>query len=62
MNNPKDDTAALRAALPPLAQSRLQSLRLKNDLAIVVLEAGGFDALERERLEAAVKEALAGKA
>ncbi|HQV03193.1 MULTISPECIES: Mrp/NBP35 family ATP-binding protein [unclassified Novosphingobium] len=61
MNNPKDDTAALRAALPPLAQSRLQSLRLKNDLAIVVLEAGGFDALERERLEAAVKEALAGQ-
>ncbi|HCF24902.1 MAG TPA: chromosome partitioning protein ParA, partial [Novosphingobium sp.] len=32
-----------------------------NDLAIVVLEAGGFDALERERLEAAVKEALAGQ-
>lgn len=61
MNNPEDDTAALRAALPPLAQSRLQSLRLKNDMAIVVLEAGGLDALERERLEAAVKEALAGQ-
>jgi ATP-binding protein involved in chromosome partitioning len=61
MSNPEDDTAALRAALPPLAQSRLQSLRLKQHMAIVVLEAGGLDALERERLEAAVKESLAGQ-
>jgi len=56
-----DDSAPLRAALPPLAQSRLQSLRLANGAAIVVLDAGGLDALERERLEEAVKQALAGK-
>ncbi len=56
-----DDSAPLRAALPPLAQSRLQSLRLADGVAIVVLDAGGLDALERERLEEAVRQALAGK-
>ena len=61
MSNPEDDTAALRAALPPLAQSRLQSLRLKQNMAIVVLDAGGLDAVERGQLEAAVKEALTGQ-
>lgn len=57
-----DPTDTLRAALPPLVQTRLQSLRLADGRAIVVLDAGGLDALERERLEAAVKEALAGQA
>ncbi len=61
MSNPEDDTAALRAALPPLAQSRLQSLRLKQNMAIVVLDAGGLDAVERGQLEATVKEALTGQ-
>lgn len=61
MSNPEDDTAALRAALPPLAQSRLQSLRLKQNMAIVVLDAGGLDAVERGQLEATVKEALIGQ-
>ncbi|MDE2410497.1 MAG: Mrp/NBP35 family ATP-binding protein [Sphingomonadales bacterium] len=56
-----DPTDALRAALPPLAQSRLQSLRLTDGTAIAVLDASGFDAVERERLETAVKEALAGQ-
>ena len=56
-----DDSAPLRAALPPLAQSRLQSLRLADGVAIVVLDAGGLDALERERLEEAVRQALAGR-
>ena len=61
MTNTPDHTDALRAALPPLAQSRLQSLRLNDGVAIVVIEASGFDGIERERLEAAVKEALSGQ-
>lgn len=55
-----DPTDALRAALPPLALSRLQSLRLTEGTAIAVLDASGFDAVERERLETTVKEALQG--
>ncbi|MFP5395444.1 MAG: Mrp/NBP35 family ATP-binding protein [Alphaproteobacteria bacterium] len=61
MSNTPDSTDALRAALPPLALSRLQSLRLSEGVAIVVIEASGFDAVERERLETAVKEALSGQ-
>lgn len=61
MSNSQDHTEALRAALPPLAQSRLQSLRLNDGVAIAVIEASGFDAIERDRLEAAVKEALSGQ-
>lgn len=56
-----DNTDQLRAALPPLAQSRLQSLRLSDGRAVVVLEASGLDGLERERLEEAVKAALTGQ-
>jgi len=56
-----DPTEALKAALPPLAQSRLMSLRLADGVATAVLDASGFDAIERERLEATVKEALAGR-
>ena len=52
MSNTPDPTDALRAALPPLALSRLQSLRLNDGVAIVVIEASGFDAVERERLGA----------
>nr|WP_088311087.1 Mrp/NBP35 family ATP-binding protein [Novosphingobium sp. B 225] len=51
---------ALTALLPPLARQRLQSLRLKDGVAVLVLDVGGLDAVERERLEAATKEALAG--
>ena len=61
MSNSQDHTEALRAALPPLAQSRLQSLRLNDGVAIVVIEASGFDAIERDRLEEAVKQALSGQ-
>lgn len=50
---------ALKALLPPLAQQRLQSLRLKDGIAIVVLDAAGLDAVERERIEAATRDALA---
>lgn len=61
MSNSQDHTEALRAALPPLAQSRLQTLRLNDGVAIVVIEASGFDAAERESLEEAVKQALSGQ-
>jgi ATP-binding protein involved in chromosome partitioning len=61
MSNPDDTFEALRAALPPFAQARLQTLRLKQGMAIAVLEAGGLDAVERERLEETVKDALIGQ-
>lgn len=56
-----DPTDALRAALPPAAQSRLQSLRLTGGTAIAVLDASGCDAAQREALEAEVKQALQGR-
>ncbi len=46
--------------LPPLAQARLQSLRLVDGTATLVIDVAGMDALERERLEAAVRESLSG--
>lgn len=61
MSNPEDTSDALRAVLPPFAQARLQTLRLKQGMAIAVLEAGGLDAVERERLEETVKDALIGQ-
>ena len=48
----------LQAALPPLAQARLQSLRLADGIATLVLDVAGLDRLERDRLEIAVKAAL----
>ena len=56
-----EPTETLRAALPPLAQTRLQSLKLVEGRAIVVLDAAGLDQLERERLETAVEAALSGQ-
>ncbi|MFC0588617.1 Mrp/NBP35 family ATP-binding protein [Novosphingobium aquiterrae] len=56
-----DPTDALRAALSHDVQSRLQSLRLAEGTAIVVLDAAGLDADERGELEAGVKAALAGQ-
>ena len=52
------DEDSLKAALPPLAQSRLQSLRLADGVVTLVLDVAGMDALERERLEQASKAAL----
>ncbi len=54
------DADTLKPLLPPLAQQRLQSLRLTDGVAVLVLDVGGLDSVERERLEAAVKDALAG--
>ena len=54
MNDP------VAALLPPLAQARLQSLRLVDGTATLVIDVAGMDAIERERLEAAVRESLSG--
>ena len=54
MNDP------VAALLPPLAQARLQSLRLLDGTATLVIDVAGMDAIERERLEAAVRESLSG--
>ena len=63
MTNALPDAAetVLRDALPDAVRTRLQSLRLKDTMAILVLDATGFDELERKRLEAAAKDALAGQ-
>ena len=53
-----EDQSALQDALPPLAQTRLQSLRLVDGVATLVLDVAGLDQLERDRLEIAVNEAL----
>ena len=44
-----------------MAQSRLQSLQLADGTATLVLDVAGMDKLERERLEAAIRDALAGR-
>jgi len=54
-------TESLSKFLPPLAAARLQSLRLIDGRAVVVLDAAGLDQIERERLETAVTEALSGQ-
>ncbi|MBW8783356.1 MAG: Mrp/NBP35 family ATP-binding protein [Novosphingobium sp.] len=64
MNGTEDGSggseAALKGRLEPFAQSRLQSLRLgENGVAKLVLDVAGLDALERERLESAARDALA---
>ena len=38
-----DGEDSLKAALPPLAQARLQSLRVVDDTVSLVLEVGGLD-------------------
>jgi ATP-binding protein involved in chromosome partitioning len=53
-----EDGEHLKAALPPLAQERLQSLRLADGVVTLVLDVAGLDRLERDRLEIAVKGAL----
>ena len=56
----KDHSERVKQALPSLAQSRLQSLRLADGVATLVLDVAGMDQLERERLEAAIRESLSG--
>ncbi|MEY4160523.1 MAG: hypothetical protein RLZZ136_1144 [Pseudomonadota bacterium] len=49
---------SVKALLPPLAQTRLQSLRVQDGIVTLVLDVAGLDGLERDRLEIAVKDAL----
>ena len=56
-----DPIESLTTALPRLARERLQSLKLAEGRAIVVLDAAGLEQREREQLEAAVKDALTGQ-
>jgi ATP-binding protein involved in chromosome partitioning len=53
-----DATNEMKNALPPLAQSRLQSLGLKDGVATLVLDVAGMDQIERDWLEQACKDAL----
>jgi ATP-binding protein involved in chromosome partitioning len=50
----------LKARLPQPVASRLQSLRAKDGAVTFVLNASGLDAVGREELESAAKEALLG--
>ena len=51
-------TDELKALLPALARARLGTLRLTDGAVSVVLDVTGLDTVERERLEASVREAL----
>ncbi|HUQ13228.1 MAG TPA: P-loop NTPase, partial [Novosphingobium sp.] len=57
---PGDDRNEREAkdALAEAAGPRLQTLRLKDGVATLVLEVHGLDRLERDRLEIAVRDAL----
>ncbi len=48
---------ALRSALEELAGARLQSLRGADGIATIVVDVGGMDRMERDRLEMAVRDA-----
>jgi ATP-binding protein involved in chromosome partitioning len=48
----------LKASLPPVVAERLQSLRLTDNAATLVLDAGGLDRAQGAALEAAAKEAV----
>lgn len=56
-----EETGVLEALLPESARTRLQSLRLADGVATLVLDVAGLDRLERDRLELAVKDALRGQ-
>lgn len=53
---------ALRALLPDTIAARLQSLRVTQGAATLVLDGAGLDGLERDRIEIAAKDALRGQA
>ncbi len=50
--------AALKALLPPLARAKLQTLKVADGVATLVLDVAGLDRLERDRLEITAKDAL----
>jgi len=51
------EETALREALEQVAADRLQSLKLAGDVATVMLEVGGLERLDRDKLEMAVRDA-----
>lgn len=51
------DEQALRGALEQVAGVRLQSLRVVDGIATIVLEVGGLERLDRDKLEMAVRDA-----
>jgi ATP-binding protein involved in chromosome partitioning len=53
-----DEAKELERYLPEAARMRLQSLRLADGTATMVLDVTGLDGLERDRMEIAVKDAL----
>jgi len=55
-----DDHAALQALLPEEVRQRLQTVRLAQGVATLVLDVAGLDRLGRDKLEIAVKGALRG--
>lgn len=54
----QDDMQALRALLPQGAQERVQSLRLRDGVATLVVDATGLDAGQRAGLETGIRKAL----
>ncbi|MEL0210311.1 MAG: chromosome partitioning protein ParA, partial [Novosphingobium sp.] len=48
---------ALRDALGAVAVDRLQAVRIAGDTATVMLEVGGLERLDRDKLEMAVRDA-----
>lgn len=56
-----DGVEALKATLPQEILGRLQSFRLSEGVATLVLDVAGLDRLERDRLDVAVKGALRGQ-
>lgn len=53
-----DNSNDLKEKLPPLAQTRLQSMQVNEGVVTLVLDVAGLDGLERDRLEIAAKDAL----
>lgn len=56
-----EETGALEALLPDLARARLQSARLVDGVATLVLDVAGLDRLARDELDLMVKDALRGR-
>ena len=54
------DEETLKARLPAMALERLQSLKLADGVATLILDASGLDASARDRMEVAVKDTLRG--
>ncbi len=57
-DNSADAVTAMTALLPPSARPRVLSLKLAEGLVTLILDGGGLDAIERERLETASSDAL----